>query len=406
MSFVSRVKNIFSKKEPASYSYNYNYYTSAYRPGETSQYFVGERSIINALYARMALDVASVKIKHVKVDTQTERYEKTITDDLNDILSLRANKDQTSKEYILDICEKMFKYGYVAGIPYEFKESDPDTMVGMRTGIIKDWFPDQVLVDLYDDRNGSHKSIKFNKDEICIFVNPLYSIMNEPNSTLQRLMTKLSMLDMIDDKALSGKLDIIVSLPYLARTDVQQKQAEKRLKSIENQLVNSPYGIAYIDSSEHITQLNRPAENNLLSQIQYLTETLYNQLGVTKAIFEGTADESQMVNYYNRTIEPFLNAIIDEMNIKLLTKTARTQGQRIMFFNDMMKLSPISSTADIADKLVSKEILTRNEVRARLGYAPSDDANADKLINPNINVRADENKLINSEKEEKNQNEY
>jgi hypothetical protein len=214
------------------------------------------------------------------------------------------------------------------------------------------------------------------------------------------------MLDMIDDKALSGKLDIIVSLPYLARTDVQQKQAEKRLKSIENQLVNSPYGIAYIDSSEHITQLNRPAENNLLSQIQYLTETLYNQLGVTKAIFEGTADESQMVNYYNRTIEPFLNAIIDEMNIKLLTKTARTQGQRIMFFNDMMKLSPISSTADIADKLVSKEILTRNEVRARLGYAPSDDANADKLINPNINVRADENKLINSEKEEKNQNEY
>ena len=382
MSFLGRVKNIFSKK-PAQY--NYTYYNTAFKPGNTGGYFLGERSIINALYARMAIDVASVPIKHVKTDKYTGRFEKVINDDLNQILTIESNKDQTGEELILDICDKVFRYGYCAGVPYDFSDSTGE-MTSMRTGLIKDWKPNSVIVDLYDDQFGIHRDIELDKSEVCIFVNPLYSVMNEQNSILQRLLRRLSDLDTINDRAQSGKLDIIIQLPYTLKTDLQKKQAEKRQADIENQLINSPYGIAYIDAAEHITQLNRPAENNLMAQVTYLTDMLYNQLGVTKAVFEGTADETQMINYYNRTIEPFLRMIVNEMNRKLLTKTARTQGQAIRYFANPFRLSSINNMAEMADKFVRNEILTKNEMRGQLGYMPSDDPSADQLRNPNLNA--------------------
>ena len=382
MSFLGRVKNIFSKK-PAQY--NYTYYNTAFKPGNTGGYFLGERSIINALYARMAIDVASVPIKHVKTDKYTGRFEKVINDDLNQILTIESNKDQTGEELILDICDKVFRYGYCAGVPYDFSDSTGE-MTSMRTGLIKDWKPNSVIVDLYDDQFGIHRNIELDKSEVCIFVNPLYSVMNEQNSILQRLLRRLSDLDTINDRAQSGKLDIIIQLPYTLKTELQKKQAEKRQADIENQLINSPYGIAYIDAAEHITQLNRPAENNLMAQVTYLTDMLYNQLGVTKAVFEGTADETQMINYYNRTIEPFLRMIVNEMNRKLLTKTARTQGQAIRYFANPFRLSSINNMAEMADKFVRNEILTKNEMRGQLGYMPSDDPSADQLRNPNLNA--------------------
>lgn len=382
MSFLGRVKNIFSKK-PAQY--NYTYYNTAFKPGNTGGYFLGERSIINALYARMAIDVASVPIKHVKTDKYTGRFEKVINDDLNQILTIESNKDQTGEELILDICDKVFRYGYCAGVPYDFSDSTGE-MTTMRTGLIKDWKPNSVIVDLYDDNFGIHRDIELDKSEVCIFVNPLYSVMNEPNSILQRLLRRLSDLDTINDRAQSGKLDIIIQLPYTLKTELQKKQAEKRQADIENQLMNSPHGIAYIDAAEHITQLNRPAENNLMTQVTYLTDMLYNQLGVTKAVFEGTADETQMINYYNRTIEPFLRMIVNEMNRKLLTKTARTQGQAIRYFANPFRLSSINNMAEMADKFVRNEILTKNEMRGQLGYMPSDDPSADQLRNPNLNA--------------------
>lgn len=382
MSFLGRVKNIFSKK-PAQY--NYTYYNTAFKPGNTGGYFLGERSIINALYARMAIDVASVPIKHVKTDKYTGRFEKVINDDLNQILTIESNKDQTGEELILDICDKVFRYGYCAGVPYDFSDSTGE-MTTMRTGLIKDWKPNSVIVDLYDDHFGIHRDIELDKSEVCIFVNPLYSVMNEPNSILQRLLRRLSDLDTINDRAQSGKLDIIIQLPYTLKTELQKKQAEKRQADIENQLMNNPHGIAYIDAAEHITQLNRPAENNLMAQVTYLTDMLYNQLGVTKAVFEGTADETQMINYYNRTIEPFLRMIVNEMNRKLLTKTARTQGQAIRYFANPFRLSSINNMAEMADKFVRNEILTKNEMRGQLGYMPSDDPSADQLRNPNLNA--------------------
>ena len=319
MSLLSKVKNVFNRKPRTEYVYKYHH--SGWRPGSSNSYFVGEQSIINSIYSRMAMDVASVPIKHVRCDPDTGRYEETIKDDLNDILTVEANKDQTSMEFILDICDKMFRYGFVAGVQYDVNENTGKVET-MRTGIIKEWYPDDVLIDLYDDRTGYHRDICLPKNEVCIFVNPLFQVMNEQNSVLQRLLNKLSLLDSIDDKAQSGKLDLIIQLPYTTKTEVQQKQAEKRQQAIENQLANSHYGIAYIDSTEHITQLNRPAENNLLSQVQYLTDTLYSQLGMTKGIFDGTADEQQKIDYYNRTIEPFLKTIVNEMNRKLLSQLA------------------------------------------------------------------------------------
>lgn len=388
MSFLGRVKNIFSKKQ--TQQYNYTYYNTSFRPGNTGGYFVGERSIINALYSRMAIDVSSVPLRHVKIDKYTGRFEKIIKDDLNDILTLEANKDQTGEELVLDICDKVFRYGYCAGVPYDFDEATGTKMLSIRTGLIKDWKPNSVVIDLYDDVNGIHRDIELGKDEVCIFVNPLYSVMNQPNSILQRLLSRMADLDAVSDRAQSGKLDIIIQLPYVIKTELQQKQAEKRQAAIESQLSNSPHGIAYIDGSEHVTQLNRPAENNLLTQIQYLTEMLYNQLGVTKAVFDGTADENQMINYYNRTIEPFLRMIVNEMNRKLLTKTARSQGQAIRYFANPFRLSSINNMAEMADKFVRNEILSKNEMRGQLGYQPSDDPNADRLRNPNLNVSSNE----------------
>lgn len=390
MSLLSKVKNVFNRKPRTEYVYKYHH--SGWRPGSSNSYFVGEQSIINSIYSRMAMDVASVPIKHVRCDPDTGRYEETIKDDLNDILTVEANKDQTSMEFILDICDKMFRYGFVAGVQYDVNENTGKVET-MRTGIIKEWYPDDVLIDLYDDRTGYHRDICLPKNEVCIFVNPLFQVMNEQNSVLQRLLNKLSLLDSIDDKAQSGKLDLIIQLPYTTKTEVQQKQAEKRQQAIENQLANSHYGIAYIDSTEHITQLNRPAENNLLSQVQYLTDTLYSQLGMTKGIFDGTADEQQKIDYYNRTIEPFLKTIVNEMNRKLLSKTARSQGQAIMYFVDPFRLASINNMAEMADKFIRNEILTKNEFRAKLGYQPSDDPEADKLQNPNLNRASNDDGL-------------
>lgn len=383
MALTSKIKNIFARNKEPTY-YTYNHYATSYRPDNRTPAFTGERSIVTALYSRMAIDISSTPIHHVLTDKDTGNFKEIVKDDLDNILSLESNKDQTAKEFIFDICEKTFKYGYVAGVPYDFGESD-DSIKTMRTGIITDWYPNSVKIDLYDDVNGIHRDIIMAKDEVCIFVNPLYSVMNEPNSILQRLLAKLTTLDSLDERNASGKLDIIIQLPYVTKTKIQQEQAEKRQAAIENQLANSRYGIAYIDSTEHITQLNRPAENNIMTQVEYYTKMLYNQLGITEAIFDGTADENQMINYYNRTIQPYLNMIVDEMKRKLLTKTARTQGHDIQYFIDPFRLASVNKMAEMADKFIRNEIMTKNEFRAKIGMKPSDDPAADELRNPNLN---------------------
>lgn len=358
------------------------------RPDRIRLGYGHEKSIINAIYTRIAIDVASIQIRHVRLDEQG-RYKDDIRSPLNECLRLSANKDQTARAFFQDVVMSMFDEGTVAIIPVDTdidpKSSNAYEIYSLRCGKVTEWYPDSVRVLLYNDRRAEKEEITLPKKMVAIVENPFYSVMNEPNSTLQRLGRKLALLDSVDEQSSSGKLDLIIQLPYVIKTEARRQEAEKRRKEIENQLSGSKYGIAYTDGTEHITQLNRSLENNLLKQVEYLTETLYSQLGLTPEVFNGTADEKTMLNYMNRTIEPIIAAITDEMIRKFISKTARTQGQWILYFNDPFKLMPVSNIAEIADKFTRNEIMSSNEVRCKVGLKPSDDPKADQLINSNLN---------------------
>ena len=352
-----------------------------------------EKTIVTAIYTRIAIDVAKLDVEHVKVD-DNGRYVDTIKSGLNYALTTEANIDQTGRAFIQDVVMSMFDEGCVAIVPVDttlnpLKTGSYDIQT-MRVGSIVEWFPQHVKVKLYNDRTGKHEEKILPKKVVAIIENPLYSVMNEPNSVAKRLIRKLNILDAVDEQSGSGKLDLIIGLPYVIKTEARREQAERRRKDIEEQLSGSKYGIAYTDGTEHITQLNRSVENNMFNQIQYLTEMLYNQLGMTKGVFDGTATEEEMLNYQSRTIEPIVSAITEEMSRKFLTKTARSQNQTIMFFTDPFSLTPTEKLAEIADKLTRNAILSSNELRAIIGYEPVDDRRADELSNKNINQSDEE----------------
>lgn len=357
------------------------------RPDRPRFSYGTEKTIVTAIFNRIALDVAGSTINHVRTDDEGEFLE-TIDSGLNDCFNLEANRDQTGRAFVQDIVMSMMDEGVVALVPVDTSANPRLTesydIYSMRTGKIIGWFPNAVKINLYNDRNGQREDITLPKFMVGIVENPLYAVVNEPNSTMQRLIRKLSLLDFVDEQNSSTKLNMIIQLPYTIKTELRQKQAEQRRKAVEDQLVESKYGIAYIDGTEKITQLNRPLENNLMSQIEYLTKLLYSQLGMTEEIMNGTADEKTMSNYYTRTVEPITSAITDEVKRKFLSKTARTQHQSIMFFRDPFKLIPITEIATIADTFTRNEILTKNEIRQIIGRKPSDDPKADELINANL----------------------
>ena len=360
----------------------------SYRPDRPRLTRGNERSIITSVYNRIALDVAANDIRHVKLD-EDDRFSEIIDSGLNNCLALDANIDQTGRAFIQDAVMSMLDEGCVALVPIETTFNPQQTgsfdINTIRTGKILDWYPKHVRVSVYNERSGKREEIVLPKDTIAIIENPLYAVMNEPNSTMQRLIRKLNLLDAIDEQSSSGKLDLIIQLPYVVKTEARRQQAEARRKDIEMQLAGSKYGIAYTDGTEKVTQLNRSVDNNLMKQIEYLTSMLYSQLGITQAVLEGTADEKTMLNYYSRTIEPIIAAIVDEMKRKFLTKTARTRRQSIAFFRDPFKLVPVDNIAEIADKFTRNEIMTSNEIRQKIGMKPSKDPKADKLINSNLN---------------------
>lgn len=362
---------------------------SAFRPDVARRRYGNERSIITAIYNRIALDVASNKIEHVKLD-DNNRYLETVPDGLNTCLTLEANIDQTSRAFIQDVVQTMFDEGCAAIVPVDTTldpaKSTSYDIQSMRVGKVLQWRPQSVDIELYNDLTGKRETlVDYPKRFVAIVPNPFYSIMNEPNSILQRLIRKLNILDAIDEQSGAGKLDLIIQLPYVIKSETRKKQAEERRKDIEMQLSGSKYGIAYTEATERITQLNRPVENNLMKQIEYLMDTLYSQLGITPEILNGTASEEAMMNYNSRTIEPILSAIVDEMKRKFLTKTARTQGHSIMFSSEPFRLVPISKVADIAEKFVGNEILSPNEVRSIVGFKPVADQQADELRNRRLN---------------------
>lgn len=346
-----------------------------------------ERTIVTSIYNRIALDVAGISIKHCRLD-DNGRYVSEVNSGLNNCLNLEANIDQTGRAFIQDVVLSMFDEGCVAIVPVDTTLNPKDTnsydIQTMRTGKIVEWYKHDVKVRIYNDQIGEKQEIILPKNQVAIIENPLYAVINEPNATMQRLIKKLRLLDVSDERTLSGKLDLIIQLPYSTRTDVKKEQAERRRETLESQLVNSKYGIAYADATEKIIQLNRSVENNLMSQIEYLINQLYSQLGLTQSVMDGTADEKTMLNYNNRTIEPIIAAIVDEMKRKFLTKTARTQGQSIMYFKDPFKLVPVNDIAEIADKFTRNEIMTSNEIRQIVGMKPSSDPKADELVNSNI----------------------
>ena len=363
-------------------------YGSYYKPDRVRLSRGNERSIVTSVLNRIAMDVAAINIKHCKTDDQG-RFQEEIDSGLNNCLTLEANIDQTSKALIQDIVLTMFDNGCVAIVPVDTNENPLHTnsydIITLRAGRITQWYPTTVKVLLYNDRTGKKEETLLPKNKIGIVENPLYAVMNEPSSTLQRLTRKLVLLDSIDEQSSSGKLDLIIQLPYVIKSEARKSQANERRNEIERQLAGSKYGIAYTDGTEKITQLNRPVENNLMKQIEYLTSMLYSQLGITQEIMNGTANEETMLNYYSRTIEPIVSAIILELKRKFLTKTARTQGQTIMYFRDPFTLVPAVKLAEIADKFTRNEILTSNEFRGIIGYKPSSDAKADMLVNSNLN---------------------
>ena len=347
-----------------------------------------ERSIVTSVYNRLALDVSSIAIKHVRLD-ENGRFKEEVDSGLQNCLNVEANIDQTGRAFLQDVVMSMLDEGCVAIVPVDTTidpaKSGSYEINTMRTGKILEWYPAHVRVRVYNDRKGIHEELVLPKSAVAIIENPLYAVINEPNSTMQRLIRKLNLLDVVDEQTSSGKLDLIIQLPYVIKTDARRKQAEERRKDIEMQLSGSKYGIAYTDGTERITQLNRPAENNLMKQVEYLTSMLYSQLGLTQSIMDGSADDKTMLNYYNRTVEPILAAITDEIKRKFLTKTARSQRQTIMYFRDPFKLTPVLDLAEIADKFTRNEIMTSNEIRQIVGMKPADDPSADELRNKNLN---------------------
>ena len=398
-SFGSRLKsawNAFFNKDPTNEWQDIGS-SYSYRPDRMRFSRGNERTIVTAVLNRIAMDVAAVDIRHVRLD-DNGRFSEFVDSGLNNCLDVEANTDQTGRAFIQDVVQSMFDEGCVAIVPTDTDDNPTTGMPGsfdidaMRTGKIVRWFPQHVRVEVYNEHTGRREEITLPKRSVAIVENPLYSVMNEPNSTLQRLIRKLSLLDIIDENNGSGKLDLIIQLPYIIKTEARKKQAEARRTDIERQLAGSKYGIAYTDGTEHITQLNRAAENNLMGQIEYLTSMLYSQLGITQEIMNGTADDKTMLNYNNRTVEPILSAIADEMKRKFLTKTARTQGQSIEFFRDPFRLVPVSEISEIADKFTRNEIMTSNEIRQIIGMKPSDDPGADELRNKNLNRSEEEEK--------------
>ena len=352
-----------------------------------------ERTIVTSVYNRIAIDASTMDVMHVRLDDEG-RFKEPIKSNLNNCLTVEANIDQTSRAFMLDVVISLLDEGCVAVVPVKTTLNPNNTesydIEELRTGRIMEWFPKHVLVRLYNDETGMYQDITLPKSQVAIIENPLYTIMNEPNSTMQRLIHKLSLLDIIDEESSSGKMDLIIQLPYIIKNDTKRSQAEERRKQIEDQLRGSRYGVAYIDGTEKVTQLNRSVENNILKQVEYLTNLLYSQLGLTQTIMDGTADENAMNNYYNRTVEPVVSAIIDEFHRKFLTKTARTQGQAIMFFRDPFKLMSVTSIADTADKFTRNELLSSNEFRQIIGRKPSTDPKADMLLNKNISHAPEE----------------
>jgi hypothetical protein len=418
-SFTSRLKhawNAFFNKDPTDYYKNVG--TSyTYRPDRPRLTRGNERSIVTSVYNRIGLDASSVSIQHVRLD-ENNRFLSVIDSGLNNCLTVEANLDQTGRAFIQDIVMSMLDEGSVAIVPVDTTFNPEITgsydILSMRTGQILEWYPSHVKVRVYNEKTGRKEDIVVPKNTVGIVENPLYAVINEPNSTMQRLIRKLNLLDVVDEQSSSGKLDLIIQLPYVIKTEARRQQAENRRKDIENQLAGSKYGIAYTDGTERITQLNRSVENNLMKQIEYLTSMLYSQLGITQSILDGTADDKTMLNYYNRTIEPILSAIVDEMKRKFLTKTARSQLQSISFFRDPFKLVPVNEISEIADKFTRNEIMTSNEIRQIIGMKPSDDPKADELRNKNLSQPKDDQtypsndatgekieKAINKSKEEK-----
>lgn len=395
-SIVNRIKrgwNAFMNKDPTQRKSFDIGYGSGYRPDRMRFSRGNERSIVTAIFNRIAIDVAQIDIKHVRLD-ENERYQEDIKSGLYNCLQLEANIDQTSRAFIQDLVLSMFDEGCVAIVPVD-TTSNPEVsgsydIETMRVGQIVEWYPRHVRLNVYNDITGKKEEIVIAKEAVAIVENPLYAVMNEPNSTLQRLIRKLNLLDVIDEKNSSGKLDMIIQLPYIIKTEARRKQAEERRSDIERQLSSTKYGIAYTDGTEKIVQLNRPVENNLMSQIEYLTSMLYSQLNISQGILDGTASEQELLNYTSRTIEPIVAAIVDEIKRKFLTKTARTQGQTIMYFKDPFSLVPVTQIAELSDKMTRNEIMTSNEVRQIIGMKPSDDPEADELRNKNLNKSNDE----------------
>ena len=388
--FGSRLKhawNAFLNKDPTDQPPTFGV-TSTYRPDRPRLNRGNDKTIITSVYNRLAIDVASIDIRHVKLD-DNDRFIGNIDSALDSCLSLEANIDQTGRALRQDIVMSLLDEGVVAVVPVDTTVSPHITggydINSMRVGKITQWYPSHVRVQVYNERTGTREEVTVPKNVTAIIENPLYSVINEPNSTMKRLLRKLNLLDLVDEQSGSGKLDLIIQLPYVTKSAARQEQAEKRRKTIEDQLSGSKYGIAYTDGTEKITQLNRPIENNLMSQVEYLTRMLYSQLGITESILDGTADEKTMLNYFNRTVEPIVSAIVDEMKRKFLTKTARTRGHSIVYFRDPFKLVPVSELSEIADKFTRNEIMASNEVRQVIGMKPSDDPKADELRNKNIN---------------------
>ena len=407
----SRLKhayNAFMNRDP-TYGYRDTGPGYSYRPDRPRLTRGNERSIVTSIYNRIALDVASISINHCRIDNNN-RFVESMDSTLNRCLSLEANMDQTGRAFMQDVVMSMLDEGCVAIVPVE-TSMDPSVttsydIFSMRTGKIVEWYPKHVKVRLYDERIGRQDDIKLLKSTVAIVENPLFAVINEPNSTMQRLIRKLNLLDVIDEQSGAGKLDLIIQLPYVIKTEAKKKQADIRRQEIEDQLAGSKYGIAYADGTEKIIQLNRSVDNNLMKQIEYLTNMLYSQLGISQSILDGTADEQTMLNYTTRTIEPIVAAIVDEMKRKFLSKTARSQKQTIMFFRDPFKLVPVNNIAEIADKFTRNEILTSNEIRQIIGFKPSDDPKADQLVNSNLNqpdekVISEENNIPQEETLEK-----
>lgn len=388
MSFGSRLKHAWNAfTGNVQMNYRDLGMSHSYRADRPRMSRGNERSIVTSVYNRIALDVAALNVQHVRLD-ENGRFLSVIDDGLNNCLTLEANVDQTARSFVQDVVISMFDEGSVAIVPVD-TTTDPNVsgsydIQSLRVGQILDWYPQYIRARVYNEQTGRKEDIVVPKSAVAIIENPLYAVINEPNSTMQRLIRKLNLLDVIDEQSGSGKLDLIIQLPYVIKTEARRQQAENRRKDIESQLSGSKYGIAYTDGTEHITQLNRSVNNNLMSQIEYLTSMLYSQLGITQSILDGTADEKTMLNYNNRTIEPIISAIVDEMKRKFLTKTARSQRQSISFFRDPFKLVPVNEIAEIADKFTRNEIMTSNEIRQVVGMKPSDDPRADELRNKNL----------------------